>query len=969
MQSLKISRLLFVLVLISVMVMAIGFVTLPAATLASASDAPTAMDPTAFTSCAAVTTIPVTECDALVAIYDNTNGPGWSPVASAGWLTDEDPCNWEGVECVGSNVVNLQIGGAEMNGSLPPDIQDLTMLTGLGIVYNPNLTGPIPSELGNLSNLQMLVLNLNGFNGNIPANLGNLTNVQYMSLSENSLSGAIPPELGGMTSLEQLILDKNALSSLPTGLGTLSNLTILSIQDNNLSGQLPSDLSDLGNLTELYLNDNSLGSPTGDIPSEFGDFVSLQILDLKNNSLKGTIPEELGDLQSVVTIDLTNNNLEGAIPAGLTDVGDLPLLDALLLSDNRLTSLPAELENLPAITSLKIDQNRLEGSIPLELGNLSTLLTLDLHDNRFTGGIPIDDTGDFISLQTLDLSDNQLTGGIPPELGSLYNLQNLYLNDNDLDGELPVDIGELTDLVKINVSLNNLNGNLPTELGELSNLEWFEAWSNDFTGNIPTQFGLLNELLFLDLRVNDLEGPIPTEIGNLTKIRNLRLASNRLDGQIPVELGGLPLVTQILLDANEFEGGLPPELGNLDSLEELRVNANPNLSGPIPMNFTNLTSLLEFHWAGTSLCEPADDGMQAWLDDLSYNYAPDPEQVCFDDYEIGLGTDVALLDWTALGGAVGTYNLYRNPIPYFDIPDPETVTIEVPAPDPGPQTSYEDAAPFDPPPPTNYFYLLEALVPRDDPVSAAAHYGIFHYEVLPGGTEPVLLSLGDLVWYDQNQDGLQDASEPGYNGVTVDLYENATCADTPSASTTTGASGGDGFYEFTGLTAGDYCVQFGNIPAGWSISPVDQGDGSNDSSADFSGQIANISLAADDPDEDMGIYVAGSLGDDVSCQTPAGPLANIGVSLFEDFDGDGSADGPSIASIESNGSGFYEFAGLQVALAGDTINTTKYVIQVDSADLDLGSCTIAISPTEYNPALDCDNPDDPNNDFLFEDLP
>ena len=59
--------------------------------------------------------------------------------------------------------------------------------------------------------------------------------------------------------------------------------------------------------------------------------------------------------------------------------------------------------------------------------------------------------------------------------------------------------------------------------------------------------------------------------------------------------------------------------------------------------------------------------------------------------------------------------------------------------------------------------------------------------------------LGDRVWYDQDQDGIQDPSEPGYNGVTVDLYDDATCSGSPMASTTTGATGSDGFYEFTDL--------------------------------------------------------------------------------------------------------------------------------------------------------------------------
>ncbi len=226
--------------------------------------------------------------------------------------------------------------------------------------------------------------------------------------------------------------------------------------------------------------------------------------------------------------------------------------------------------------------------------------------------------------------------------------------------------------------------------------------------------------------------------------------------------------------------------------------------------------------------------------------------------------------------------------------------------------------------------------------------------------------LGDRVWYDQNQNGIQDPNEPGYNGATVDLYDNAACSGGPIASTTTGAAGPAGFYQFTDLPAGDYCVQFGNIPAGWSISPADQGDGTNDSSANGNAQIPNISLTADDPNEDMGIYVPGSLGDDVRCVTTGDPLANITVSLFADFNADGVADGPAIATTQSDGNGFYQFSGLQVALAGDPNNTTNYIVQVDTNDADLGTCNVATPPTEYNPPLDSNNPDDPNNDFSFE---
>ncbi|MCP4426078.1 MAG: hypothetical protein GY803_16420, partial [Chloroflexi bacterium] len=91
----------------------------------------------------------------------------------------------------------------------------------------------------------------------------------------------------------------------------------------------------------------------------------------------------------------------------------------------------------------------------------------------------------------------------------------------------------------------------------------------------------------------------------------------------------------------------------------------------------------------------------------------------------------------------------------------------------------------------------------------------------------------------------------------------------------------------------------------------------------------------------------------------------ITVTLFEDFDGDGVADGPTIATAETDAAGFYQFSGLEVALVGDPNNTTNYIVQVDVNDADLGVCNVPAPPTEYNPPLDSGNPDDPHNDFSF----
>ncbi len=74
------------------------------------------------------------------------------------------------------------------------------------------------------------------------------------------------------------------------------------------------------------------------------------------------------------------------------------------------------------------------------------------------------------------------------------------------------------------------------------------------------------------------------------------------------------------------------------------------------------------------------------------------------------------------------------------------------------------------------------------------------------------LSIGDFVWNDVNNNGLQDTGESGIGAVTVQLWrpgsDNAiggsgTAADTLAATTTTD---GTGAYSFVGLTAGRYFV-------------------------------------------------------------------------------------------------------------------------------------------------------------------
>ncbi len=57
--------------------------------------------------CTAVTGLSTPECQALVALYDSTNGAGW--VNHNGWLTTYTPCDWFGVTCDAGHVIFLYL--------------------------------------------------------------------------------------------------------------------------------------------------------------------------------------------------------------------------------------------------------------------------------------------------------------------------------------------------------------------------------------------------------------------------------------------------------------------------------------------------------------------------------------------------------------------------------------------------------------------------------------------------------------------------------------------------------------------------------------------------------------------------------------------------------------------------------------------------------------------------------------------
>jgi Leucine-rich repeat (LRR) protein len=106
------------------------------------------------------------------------------------------------------------------------------------------LTGSIPTELGLFSSLEEFWLSgLNLTGSTLPSELGLLTDVNILAIYDDFLAGPIPSEIG-----------------------QLSNMTLLTIDGNQLSGLVPSELGSMPNMAWILLYDN--GKPPLQITSD-----------------------------------------------------------------------------------------------------------------------------------------------------------------------------------------------------------------------------------------------------------------------------------------------------------------------------------------------------------------------------------------------------------------------------------------------------------------------------------------------------------------------------------------------------------------------------------------------------------------------------------------------------------------------------------------------------------------------------
>uniref|UniRef100_A0ACD5YEQ7 Uncharacterized protein n=1 Tax=Avena sativa TaxID=4498 RepID=A0ACD5YEQ7_AVESA len=304
----------------------------------------------------------------------------------------------------------LALGSNYFEGQLPGSIVNFSRTLEKFWIVDNRINGSIPQDIGNLVGLHLLTLAINYMSGVIPESIGKLENLIELQVYNNNLSGLLPSSLGNLSHLSRLYADSNNLEGpIPASLGKLKNIFVLDLAKNyRLNGSIPKDIFELSSLS-WYL-DLSYNALSGTLPSEVGSLTNLNTLTLSGNQLSGKIPEGIQNCIVMEWLSLDNNLFEGSIPQSLKNMKRLTVLN---LTMNKLSgNIPDVLGSIRNLQELYLAHNNLSGLIPTVLMNLTVLWGLDLSYNDLLGEVP--KGGVFGNLTSKSVTGNkQLCGGIP----------------------------------------------------------------------------------------------------------------------------------------------------------------------------------------------------------------------------------------------------------------------------------------------------------------------------------------------------------------------------------------------------------------------------------------------------------------------------------------------------------------------------------------------------------------------------
>lgn len=210
--------------------------------------------------------------NALVDFYNATNGDNW--ISKTNWKSEKDVSNWFGIKVEKGRVVELSVNRNNVSGTIPSSIGNLTKLKKIEL-YRNNIKGALPNEISNLKELELLSLGGNEIT-KVPNSINQLTNLKIIYLWENKLNSF--PNIKTLTLLEVLDLGGNKTGVAPAGIESLTNLVRLRLDNMDLT-EVP-NIALSTKLEILRLNNNMVK----DLP-DLSSLTKLNRCDVRRNNL------------------------------------------------------------------------------------------------------------------------------------------------------------------------------------------------------------------------------------------------------------------------------------------------------------------------------------------------------------------------------------------------------------------------------------------------------------------------------------------------------------------------------------------------------------------------------------------------------------------------------------------------------------------------------------------------------------
>ena len=209
------------------------------------------------------------------------------------------------------------------------------------------MSGTLPHELTNLTNLGSFKLSNNNFTGYLPPDVCKGGALPHFNVENNNFVGPIPRSLKNCTSLVWAILEKNhIIGNISQDFRVYPHLTYIDLSYNQWKSLLIGQTVETWRSLKIAWN-----KLTKKIPLEFLDSLQLQLLEVSSN--------QLGGLHSLFNLNLSNN-LFGQIHV---EIGKLFNLYTLDLFDNYLIGIILlTLGN--CLMLMNLSRNELKGSIP-----------------------------------------------------------------------------------------------------------------------------------------------------------------------------------------------------------------------------------------------------------------------------------------------------------------------------------------------------------------------------------------------------------------------------------------------------------------------------------------------------------------------------------------------------------------------------------------------------------------------------